>query len=170
MRRPRPRRPSRQLAGHDWPGGVDVRVRVGIHAAEPLVSDNRYVGLGINRAARICELAHGGQVLLSQVAASLLADSDLQNTRLRDLGQYPLKDFAGPERLYQLEIDGLQSEFPPLRAKRPKPGLERALEFRILGPLEVLAEGRPLPLGGQKQRAVLALLLLEEGRVVRPTR
>ena len=48
------------IAGHNWPGGVEVRVRIGIHAAEPLVSDNRYVGLGINRAARICELAHGG--------------------------------------------------------------------------------------------------------------
>ena len=65
------------LAQHEWPDGADVRVRIGVHAAEPLVSDDRYVGLGINRAARICEVAHGGQVLLSQVAASLLAESDL---------------------------------------------------------------------------------------------
>jgi DNA-binding SARP family transcriptional activator/tetratricopeptide (TPR) repeat protein len=40
------------------------------------------------------------------------------------------------------------------------------LEFRILGPLEVLADERPIPLGGQKQRALLALLLLEANRVV----
>ena len=40
------------------------------------------------------------------------------------------------------------------------------LEFRILGPLEAVADGRPLSLGGTKQRAVLALLLLEAGRVV----
>jgi DNA-binding SARP family transcriptional activator len=42
-----------------------------------------------------------------------------------------------------------------------------ALDFRILGPLEVLdVDERPLALGGQKQRAVLGLLLLERGRVV----
>src|SRR4051794_4224262 len=40
------------------------------------------------------------------------------------------------------------------------------MEFRILGPLEVLSDGRPLDLGGQKPRALLALLLLEANRVV----
>ena len=40
------------------------------------------------------------------------------------------------------------------------------MEFRILGPLQVLDEGRELPLGGAKQRAVLALLLLDPNRVV----
>ena len=39
------------------------------------------------------------------------------------------------------------------------------MEFRILGPLQVLAEGRELPLGGAKQRAVLAVLLLELARL-----
>jgi DNA-binding SARP family transcriptional activator/class 3 adenylate cyclase len=154
------------LAEHDWPDGVDVRVRVGVHAAEPLLADNRYVGLGINRASRICAIAHGGQVLLSQTAASLLRDSDLPDVRLRDLGEHPLKDFEGRERLFQLEVGGLRSEFPPLQTKQPDKA-SRSLEFRILGPLEVLDEDkRPLPLGGQKQRAVLALLLLEGGRVV----
>src|SRR5262245_41376058 len=40
------------------------------------------------------------------------------------------------------------------------------MEFRILGPLEVVAEGRPVGLGGPKQRTLLALLLLEANRVV----
>jgi DNA-binding SARP family transcriptional activator len=40
------------------------------------------------------------------------------------------------------------------------------LEFRILGPLEVSEDGKPLQLSGQKQRALLALLLLEANRVV----
>jgi DNA-binding SARP family transcriptional activator/class 3 adenylate cyclase len=155
------------LAEHDWPEGTELRVRVGIHAAEPLVAEDRYVGLGIHRAARICALAHGGQILLSQAAAALLADSDLPNVRLRDLGEHPLKDFEGRERLFQLQVAGLRADFPPLRTEQPSRASERALEFRILGPLEVLDEHkRPLPLGGQKQRAVLALLLLEGGRVV----
>jgi DNA-binding SARP family transcriptional activator/class 3 adenylate cyclase len=158
---------QQSVAAYAWPEGVDVRVRIGVHAAEPLVAENRYVGLGIHRAARICAIAHGGQVLLSQAAASLLADSDLPEVRLRDLGEHRLKDFEGRERLYQLKVDGLRSDFPPLRSDQPRRTTERPLEFGLLGPLEVLdEEKRPLPLGGQKQRAVLALLLLERGRVV----
>jgi DNA-binding SARP family transcriptional activator len=40
------------------------------------------------------------------------------------------------------------------------------MEFRLLGPLEVLVEGEPLLLGGQKQRGILALLLLQPNHVV----
>jgi DNA-binding SARP family transcriptional activator len=40
------------------------------------------------------------------------------------------------------------------------------LEFRILGPLEVVAEDGPVPLGGPRQRATLAILLLNSNRVV----
>ena len=43
---------------------------------------------------------------------------------------------------------------------------EVAIDFRILGPLDVQADGRPLPLGGPQQRAVLAVLLLNAGQVV----
>jgi len=42
----------------------------------------------------------------------------------------------------------------------------RQIEFRILGPLSVLIDGRPVPAGGPKQRALLALLLLSANRVV----
>ena len=41
-----------------------------------------------------------------------------------------------------------------------------AIEFRLLGPVEAVANGRVLPIGGRKQRALLALLLLEGGRPV----
>jgi DNA-binding SARP family transcriptional activator len=54
-------------------------------------------------------------------------------------------------------------------ARPPSPRYRRAtneLEFRVLGPLEVAANGAPLPLGGAKQRAVLALLLLHANEVV----
>ena len=40
------------------------------------------------------------------------------------------------------------------------------IEFRVLGPLQVLDDGRPLALGGLKQRGALAALLLERNRVV----
>ncbi len=154
---------QRSLADHVWPQTARVRVRMGLHAGEPLVSEERYAGLGVHRAARICAAASGGQVLLSQAAASLLADNPPPDLTLRDLGEYELKDFERPERLFQLVITGLPSEF----AKPRTTSRREALEFRVLGPLEVLdAGGQALALGGQKQRAVLAVLLLEAGRVV----
>jgi predicted ATPase/DNA-binding SARP family transcriptional activator len=42
-----------------------------------------------------------------------------------------------------------------------------SLEFRVLGPLEIVRDGRPIQLGGPQQRKLLAVLLLDAGRVVR---
>jgi DNA-binding SARP family transcriptional activator/class 3 adenylate cyclase len=153
------------FAAHTWPQDVDVRVRMGLHAGEPLVADERYVGLGVHRAARICAVAHGGQVLLSQAAASLLADNEPPDVRLRELGEHRLKDFDRPERLSQLVIEGLPSDFPPL-TERQADGASRTPEFRILGPLEVVGPKGPLALGGQRPRALLALLLIHAGEVL----
>ena len=83
-----------------------VRVRVGIHTGEPLVTDEGYVGADVHRAARIMGAGHGGQVLLSETTRQLL-DSE----EPRDLGEHRLKDLTAPQRLYQLG-DG---DFPPLK-------------------------------------------------------
>jgi class 3 adenylate cyclase/streptogramin lyase len=114
------------LADHTWPDGVQVKVRMGIHAGDPEVAGDRYVGLAVSRAARICASAHGGQVLLSSSARGLLSDD--QRSDLRSLGAYRLKDFAGPEPISQLVIDGLPSQFPPLRTEA-KPGPRKRLVF-----------------------------------------
>ena len=84
-----------------------IRVRMGLHTGEPIVTDEGYVGIDVHRAARIAAAAHGGQIVLSETTRGLL-ESD---TSTRDLGEHRLKDLAGAERLYQLG-DG---EFPPLR-------------------------------------------------------
>jgi DNA-binding SARP family transcriptional activator/class 3 adenylate cyclase len=156
---------QRGFAAHTWPQDVDVRVRMGLHAGEPLVADERYVGLGVHRAARICAVAHGGQVLLSQAAASLLADNEPPDVRLRELGEHRLKDFDRAERLSQLVIAGLPSDFPPL-TPRQADGASRAPDFRILGPLEVVGPKGAIALGGQRPRALLALLLIHAGEVL----
>jgi len=65
---------QRSLAAHRWPDGADVRVRMGLHTGEPSVGGERYVGLGVHRAARICAAAHGGQVLVSAVTRDLVED------------------------------------------------------------------------------------------------
>ena len=104
---------QRALAEHRWPDGVQVKVRMGIHSGDPEVAGDRYVGLAVSRAARICACAHGGQVLLSSSARALL--SDHEQTALPSLGPYRLKDFTEPETISQLVVDGLPSQFPPLR-------------------------------------------------------
>ncbi len=86
-----------------------IRVRMGLHTGEPRVTDEGYVGLDVHKGARIAAVGHGGQVLLSQ-ATRALADAPA-----RDLGPHRLKDLSAPEHLYQLEIDGLSTEFPPLK-------------------------------------------------------
>jgi class 3 adenylate cyclase len=106
---------QRALTAEPWPDGVSVRVRMGIHTGEPLVGGERYVGMGVNRGARICAAGHGGQVLLSNTTRELVEDDLPGDVRVRDLGEHELEDLNRPERIFQLEIDGLPSSFPPLR-------------------------------------------------------
>jgi class 3 adenylate cyclase/DNA-binding beta-propeller fold protein YncE len=122
-------RAQRVIAEHPWPSAVDLRVRVGLHTGGASVAGDRYLGLAVHRAARICAAAHGGQTLLSQATYTLLEDEEeeLAGLSMHDLGEHVLKDFDRPVRLYQLVVPGLQSDFPPLRtatAKTPFGGRE----------------------------------------------
>jgi class 3 adenylate cyclase/streptogramin lyase len=115
---------QRAVAEHSWPGGAALQVRMGIHTGEADLTVDRYVGLSVHRAARICAVGHGGQVLLSQTTASHLEDEeeDLPGITLKDLGEHRLKDISRPVRLYQLDVDGLRTAFPPLAiSDRPTP-------------------------------------------------
>jgi predicted ATPase/class 3 adenylate cyclase len=89
--------------------GGPIRVRMGLHTGEPRVTEEGYVGLDVHKGARIAAVGYGGQVLLSQATRALV------NSGVRDLGPHRLKDLSAPERIFQLEIDGLTTEFPPLR-------------------------------------------------------
>jgi class 3 adenylate cyclase/streptogramin lyase len=120
---------QRELAQHEWPDGGRVGVRMGLHTGEPAVGEERYVGLGVHRAARIGAAGHGGQVLLSNATRELVAD-EVGGVNVRSLGAYRLKDIDRPEPLYQLDIDGLETEFPPLNAEKfsqPHPRRRRLL-------------------------------------------
>jgi peptide/nickel transport system substrate-binding protein len=108
---------QRALAAHEWPDGTQLRVRMGIHTGEPAVGGERYVGLGVHRAARIAAAAHGGQVLVSATTRELLRDDPPPDVSLRDLGEHQLKDMDEPERLYQLDAPGLATEFQPLKTQ-----------------------------------------------------
>ena len=86
-----------------------IRVRMGLHSGEPQLTDEGYVGLDVHKGARIASAGHGGQVLLSEAAHALVG------APARDLGRHRLKDITAPERIYQLEIEGVRSEFPLLK-------------------------------------------------------
>jgi class 3 adenylate cyclase len=107
---------QRALGEHEWPEGVEVKVRMGLHTGEPTVGDEGYVGLDVVRAARICSAGHGGQILMSETTRALLGDALPDRTTLRDLGRRSLKD-VGEERIFQLTLDG-RDDFAPLKTER----------------------------------------------------
>ena len=76
---------------------------MGLHTGEPKVGDERYVGIGVHRAARIGAAGHGGQVLLSSTTKELAEEDLPPGVSIRDLGERRLKDIDQPQRLYQLD-------------------------------------------------------------------
>lgn len=111
---------QRALATTRFPHDAIVRVRMGMHTGQGTPASREagadYVGIDVHRAARIANIAHGGQVLVSGATAMLAGQEPGDGVTLRDLGDHQLKDLAQPERIHQLVIDGLSSEFPPLRS------------------------------------------------------
>ncbi len=119
--------------------------------ASPTVGDERYVGLGVHRAARIGAVAHGGQVLLSSPTRELVED-EVDGVAVRELGTYKLKDIDRPERLFQLDIDGLQTDFPPLSAEKvaqARPLRRRAILVGALAGVIAAAVAIPIFAFGQ---------------------
>ena len=113
---------QRRLAAEAWPSGAAVRVRMGLHTGPVELAGERYVGLAVHRAARICAAGHGGQVLLSHATRALLEDDEheLEDVDFRDLGEHRLKDFHRGVGLYQVVAPTLPDEFPPLRVEAPR--------------------------------------------------
>jgi len=132
------------LAAAVWPEGEELRVRMGLHTGEPLTVRPKYVGLDVHRAARVMAAGHGGQVLLSQTTRDLVGDG----VAVRDLGEHRLKDLSLPQRLYQLQVEGLRSDFPALKT----------LENR---PTNLPVQPTPL-IGRERELGGLAALLLED--------
>jgi predicted ATPase/class 3 adenylate cyclase len=112
---------QRALAAEPWPADAPIRVRMGLHTGEIEAVGEDVIGYAINRTARIAAVAHGGQVLLSASTRELVAGDLPGGVRLRDLGEHRLRDLREPERLTQLDIDGLPETFPPLRSLDARP-------------------------------------------------
>ena len=121
-----------------------IKVRMGLHTGEPLVTDEGYVGIDVHRAARIAAAGHGGQILVSQSTRDLAGGGSL-----RDLGEHRLKDLTAPERIYQFG----DAEFPALKSLnqsnlpvQPTPLVGRGRELEEID--ELLKSSRLLTLTG----------------------
>lgn len=106
---------QKKVLEHSWPGGVQVRLRIGLHTGRPTLTDAGYVGLAVHVAARVCHAAHGGQIILSRSAHDAMAGHRPPGIEFRELGMYKLQGLPGLESLYQADAKGLPTDFPKPR-------------------------------------------------------
>jgi class 3 adenylate cyclase/streptogramin lyase len=152
---------QRAISSYPWPDAAAVRVRMGIHTGQASPVDGRYTGVAIHRAARICAIGHGGQVLVSQATQTLLEDEeDDLAVGLHDLGLQRLKDLDRAVHLYQVAAPGLPTEYPPLRGEEsaPAPAVAPALPIFRRRTVMFAAAAAALLLG-----IVLAAVLVTRG-------
>jgi len=105
---------QRALAGEPWPTSVPLQVRIGVHVGEITERGGNLYGDPVNRCARLRGLGAGGQTLLSSSVYELVRDMLPAGVAVRDLGEHRMKDLTRPEHVWQLDADGLATDFPPL--------------------------------------------------------
>src|SRR3989440_10771498 len=112
---------QRTLFNHSWSEDATVRVRIGLHTGEPILTSDGYIGMDVHHTARIMSAAHGGQILLSQTTRDLVAQHLPVGTFLEDLVEHRLKDLQRPSHLFQLSLEGLPTDCPPLKTLETHP-------------------------------------------------
>lgn len=108
-------RGQRALRDEPWAPRAGVRVRMGVHSGLAAPSGDRYVALAVHQAARVGDVGHGGQIVVSEAAARAITGRDAGPV-VRSLGRYRLRDFDRPVELHQVVADGISGSFPPVRA------------------------------------------------------
>jgi class 3 adenylate cyclase len=124
---------QKAIAAHDWPEGVRVRIRIAIHTGEPELADRRYYGLDVHRTARLCATARGGEVVLSDLAASLVQEQLPREAALVEKGDVELKDFPGTTRVFRLALPGadVAPPAPVVVSAEPFRGAHETLGLRV---------------------------------------
>ena len=126
---------QRAVAAADWGAAGPLRVRMAVHVGEaaPTASGDYHQVAALNRLARLLATGHGGQVLLTDAAAQLARPRLPDGAALRDLGRHRLRDLLEPERVWQLDLAGLPTQFPPLRSLEGHPTNLPAQPNALLG-------------------------------------
>lgn len=140
---------QRLLSDEQWPSDAGLRVRMGMHVGRALERGDNYFGLAIHQAARISAAANGGQVLVTDAVAR--ESSGMSAGRLSRLGRFRVRDFDEPVVLFRLDVDGVDVDERPIRA-RPEEG-----HNLIRQPTSFLGRGADV---------AKLTLLLERGRTV----
>ena len=144
---------QRGLDRYRWPQGQTLRVRMGVHTGDGILGGGDYLGLDVNRAARIAAVGWGGQVVISDALRGLVEHDLPEGVAIRSLGVHRLKDLSHPEHLFDLVIEGLPpssrrsgaSRFPS--AYRPRSPRSWVGKTRSPG-RGLLAESRLITLTG----------------------
>ena len=135
---------QQRLADPTTTAGLPLRIRCGLNAGIVERREGDYFGTPVNRAARIMSAAHGGQMLVSQPVADLVAGRLPAGMTLRDLGSVRLRDLARPERIYQIVDPRTNADFPPLRSLEETPNNLPLQATSFIGRKQELAHARQL--------------------------
>src|SRR6516164_3040648 len=110
------------LDGQEWGVVGGLRARMGLHTGAAALRAGDYFGSAVNRAARLMDLAHGGQIVCSQSTADLTRDALPEGVALVDLGEHRLRDLTRAERVFQVDAPTLRGDFAPLTSLDAFPG------------------------------------------------
>ncbi len=106
---------QKEIHSQKWATEIGLKIRMGIHTGVALATATGYTGVEVHFTSRICNAAHGGQVLISHATQQILESKFMEKPSLSVLGEYILKDFVDPVELFQLNIPGIKSHFPKPR-------------------------------------------------------
>lgn len=106
---------QRTVQARAWPDGIRLRIRVGLHAGEPTLTDSGYIGLAVHTAHRICFASHGGQILLSRAVRDAVAGSEPAGVDFKPLGFHQFHGLPQPVEIFQVVAADLPISFPPPR-------------------------------------------------------
>jgi predicted ATPase/class 3 adenylate cyclase/DNA-binding CsgD family transcriptional regulator len=143
---------QRAAGGEPWPSSLPIRVCMALHSGACAERDGDYFGPVVNRAARLLDVGHGGQVLVTAAAYALVAGRLPGGIGLRDLGEQRLRDLGRAERVFQVTGSGLAEGFGVLRSL-DHPALRHNLPSQatsFVGRVAELAELRALMSGGSR--------------------
>ncbi|HSL09957.1 MAG TPA: adenylate/guanylate cyclase domain-containing protein [Actinomycetota bacterium] len=131
---------QRAIGAHPWPDGVDLRVRMGVHTGNAAIAGGDYVGIDVNRTARIAAAAHGGQILVSATTRDLVLGGVASDVGFRDVGEHRLKDLPEPVHLFQIECPDLPAAFPPPRSAGARRDLLPTMLTSFIGREDIVDE------------------------------
>ena len=105
---------QRAFRDESWPEGAVVKLRIGLHAGRPSLTDSGYVGLAVHATARVSAVAHGGQIIATRAALRAMQAHLPADVAIVELGTHRLRGLPEAETLYQLSAPDLPGRFPPV--------------------------------------------------------